>query len=232
MRYVEASQGSEHIPKLLGCYELELQPVFRRLLKGAKWRRIVNVGGGEGYYAVGMAFLLPEVTVHVFESSGIGRQLICEMAKRNGVQDRVIVGGFCDIETLGTALGDGVETLLIMDVEGGEIDLLNPLALPSLLNCTIVAELHEFVWPNLASTLARRFPAGCSKVEFVQTRLRRSWELPYPPNPLLRLWMGINLVGKTGEARIGGMQWMVIAPDWAFAGCRANNVLDSQESAR
>jgi hypothetical protein len=211
LKYVHQSQGSEHLPKLLGCYELELQPLFREL-GDYTWRRIVDVGGGEGYYAVGIAYLWPDVMVHVFESSEIGRLLIAEMAEMNAVADKIEIAGFCGTEELRAAVGDGEKTLLIMDIEGAENELLAPSDIPPLLNCTIVVEVHEYILPGLLSTLMGRFKSS-SHFQVIPTRHRRVGELPYPGNPVLRLWMGKNLLSRTGEARPGPMCWLIIRPD-------------------
>ena len=50
-------------------------------------------GCAEGYYAVGMARLAPEITVYAYDIEERARIACADLAQRNGVADRVIVGG-------------------------------------------------------------------------------------------------------------------------------------------
>jgi len=68
MRSVTSSVCSTNIPKLLGCYEAELHPVFAKW-QAVPFRQVVNVGAAEGYYAVGCARLWPEAQVIAFETN-------------------------------------------------------------------------------------------------------------------------------------------------------------------
>src|SRR5947209_15685441 len=74
MQYVERSIGSSLMPKLLGSYEANLQPVIEEIIRRAP-ATIVNVGCGEGYYAVGLARRLPHARVYAFEADPTGQAL-------------------------------------------------------------------------------------------------------------------------------------------------------------
>ena len=85
--------------KILGCYEINLHQVLL-IAVGRKPSVIVNVGCAEGYYAVGLARLLPEVTVHAFDIDKRA-QIACKKgAERNGVASRTKVAGLCDVGKL------------------------------------------------------------------------------------------------------------------------------------
>lgn len=51
---VPRALGSALIPKLLGCYEAELQGVLAQIL-ATPYQDILDIGSAEGYYAVGLA---------------------------------------------------------------------------------------------------------------------------------------------------------------------------------
>src|SRR5579863_8220696 len=51
MRYIDRSINSALFPKLLGTYESEIAP-FLDKLKCIRPHTLINIGAGEGYYAV------------------------------------------------------------------------------------------------------------------------------------------------------------------------------------
>jgi len=142
------------ITKLLGCYESELHDVVKEIT-GRPYQQIVNVGCGEGYYAVGLARLFPQLQVHAFDGDAIARQLCGMLARLNGVADRVRIGGLCDVHQLRELARPG--TLLVVDCEGGELELLDPVQVPGLAGCDILVELHDCFKPGTSAAIAARF---------------------------------------------------------------------------
>jgi hypothetical protein len=155
MRYVTKSKGSPIAPKLLGTYEKELFPIWDEVFR-RHYSTLINIGAGEGYYAVGLARRMPELRVIAFEAAADSRELIAELARLNSV-DRVTIMGSCDVAALALALGDGKATLLICDVEGSENDLLRPSLLGALRNVDILVESHDYLRPGITAELVRRF---------------------------------------------------------------------------
>ena len=93
MRYPAAeSVGSALFPKLLGSYEQELHPWVERLCHN-HYTEVVDVGCAEGYYAVGLALRLPGARVYAFDVSPHAMRRCADMARLNGVLDRVTIGG-------------------------------------------------------------------------------------------------------------------------------------------
>ena len=58
--------GSAMYPKLLGCYESELNASLESFLK-TDYHSIVDIGCAEGYYAVGVAMRLPNAIVYAYD---------------------------------------------------------------------------------------------------------------------------------------------------------------------
>ena len=79
LKYVSASTGGSYYCKLLGTYEQELNPCVEAIRQAAP-KRIVDIGAAEGYYAVGLAKILPKTQVIAFEMTEIGRSLLARMA--------------------------------------------------------------------------------------------------------------------------------------------------------
>lgn len=131
--------GSIHT-LLVGSYEEELHAVLEQLIAAGP-PRIVNVGCAEGYYAVGLAVRLPDADVYAFDVNERARQLTRENAQINGITERVHVAGACTVERLEQLLM--TQSLVLMDCEGCELDLLRPESAPSLRNAVLLVELHS-----------------------------------------------------------------------------------------
>ena len=73
MRYVDHSVGSSLFPKLIGTYEKELRYWLEAQFTESNLTTIVNIGAGEGYYAVGAALRLDCI---LLDKSRINKHLI------------------------------------------------------------------------------------------------------------------------------------------------------------
>src|SRR4051812_27066698 len=92
MDYVDHATEGALMPRLLGTYESELHPHLATFAAEGL-DDIVDVGCAEGYYAVGLARMMPAVTVHAFDIDEKARAACAELAGRNGVAERVRIGG-------------------------------------------------------------------------------------------------------------------------------------------
>lgn len=140
------------VPKLLGCYEAELHPVWKQAQESA-YEVILNIGCGDGYYAVGLKRLLPTAGVHAYDIDQNARQMCKSMAEANGVN-----------LNLGEKFnGEDFEkfrdkkTLVMCDIEGGEVDLLDPARYPALENMDIVVEMHQTSGGHAVDVVPQRF---------------------------------------------------------------------------
>lgn len=157
MRLLEAaSWGSgDVVPKSLGCYEQELHAPLATLLARAP-DVVVNVGCAEGYYAVGLARLLPQARVHAFDIDAEAQRICGLAATVNGVGKRVGISGECTAADLGALAAAAARPLALLDCEGAEIDLIAAEILPSLARCDLLIECHDFVNPQITPTLIER----------------------------------------------------------------------------
>ncbi len=149
-----ASEGCI-LPKLLGCYEAALQPHLRALAR-AEPDVVVNIGCAEGWYAVGMARLLPRTEIHAFDIDPAARALCAEMAALNGVAGTIRIGAAFALD--GFAAYAGRAALVLCDIEGAERTLLDPAASPALCGFDLVVEAHDGSEP-ISRMLAARFAA-------------------------------------------------------------------------
>jgi hypothetical protein len=177
MRYVEDSVGSAYIPKLLGLYERELWECVESIGQQCP-ELIVDIGAGEGYYAVGLALRNPLARMIAFEMEPAGQQATKQMAKLNGLEKRVEVRGKCEVADLAKTLDGVTNPVVVCDVEGYEAQLLDPESVPALRRATILVELHEFVVPGITARLNRRF-AESHRIEHIWQTPRSRSEFPW-----------------------------------------------------
>lgn len=167
MRYPSAdSVGSELLPKLLGSYESELHPVLEEML-GHGYDTIVDVGCAEGYYAVGLALRLPRAQVYAFDTDSAAKQLCAQMARLNGVADRIHIKDFCDEEVLRSIpLGD--RALIVSDCEGYEGSLFNRQVAEFLVKHDVIIETHDFIDIELSGKMRDAF-AGTHHIRSIKS---------------------------------------------------------------
>lgn len=152
--FVSQSAEGCHIAKLLGCYEQPLLPYIEQAIQHA-YPRILNIGCAEGYYAVGMARRMPATQVFACDLNPKAQQVCSELARKNGVADRITVGGlFMPGDFMRYA---GEQTLVLCDIEGGERELLDPAVAPVLAGMDLIVESHECLVSGITELLIERF---------------------------------------------------------------------------
>ena len=134
------SYGSSLLPKLLGTYERELSEVIN-VICNKKYSSIVDIGCAEGYYANGFAKKM-QIPVFAFDISSTARNLCKELSVIN--KTNLKIGGFCDLNTL-CSLDLGKKSLIMMDCEGYELNLLDNNFVKKLGSHDLLIELHNNV---------------------------------------------------------------------------------------
>jgi hypothetical protein len=210
MRYIGASHGSVLVPKLLGTYEIEIQRDWVALAKSAVGR-VVDVGAGEGYYAIGTLFLNENTRVLAFESDPKARDLCRLLACRNKVEHRFSIQGHCGAESLLEALHTQPTALLIMDVEGAEGELLSESVASAVSLTPIIVELHEFWRPEVGKLLKDRFERTHS-VREIMARQRTLRDIPARLPRVAAASLRSFGADRLSELRPPGMSWLVMIP--------------------
>jgi hypothetical protein len=152
MRYPALqSYASALLPKLLGSYESELHPALEEMLAN-EYTAIVDIGCAEGYYAVGLGLRVAHADIYAFDISPQARKLCDDMAKLNGLDGRVRIGGFCDQAAL-RSIPLGSRALIVSDCEGYERTLFTSEIAAMLAGHDIIVETHDFIDVDISSTL-------------------------------------------------------------------------------
>lgn len=195
-------RGRHWLTILLGSYEQELHSTIS-VICNQEYRYIVNIGGGCGYYGIGLALKFPDTPVTIFESDEKACKSCMEMACLNGVTDRVEVLGTCNAESLGNSLATkgGARTLIVSDCEGGELDILSP---AMLVGCDILVELHDqsTSGPTISEIFQHRFDET-HKCVFVNPRKRNPQA--YPELQCVKPFEKLAILDEQREYSVGWM---------------------------
>lgn len=181
MRYINEAYIGFVCHKLTGTYEKEIQHIIERELK-KPYEVIIDVGSAEGYYSVGMALFSNAKKIISFEGSEKGRSLQKELALLNNVSYKIVIKEYCDEHLLAKEMTTFDSVLLICDVDGYELALLNNKLNPKLNNTTMIVECHNHCYEKMESDLIERF----SQTHFIESiPIRQSADYADYPNPNL-----------------------------------------------
>ncbi len=140
--------------RLLGSYESEIHPHLMAFVADGL-DEVVDIGSAEGYYAVGLARLMPKATIYAHDTDPRARSLCTELASLNNVADRIRV----EAEFAGADFERfvGRRCLFIVDIEGAERELLDPDRWPALRFLSLIVETHPGAAPGITEALVERF---------------------------------------------------------------------------
>jgi hypothetical protein len=209
MRYPSGqSYGSALLPKLLGSYESELHPVLEEMLAN-EHNAVVDIGCAEGYYAIGLGRRIAHANIHAFDISTYARELCRNMAKLNGLDDRVRIGGFCDEAAL-RSIPLGKRALIISDCEGYEGVLFTSEIAELLAQHDIIVETHDFIDIDLSSKLRDVF-ARTHQVRSIKSTddIEKAHTYRYPQ---LDKYDTRTRRLILGERRPAIMEWLAMTP--------------------
>ena len=203
MRLLDQASEGCLLPKLLGCYET---PLAEHLiaLAGGGIDCVLNIGCAEGYYAVGLARLIPQARIYAFDVDPQARDLCRRLAALNGVSDRVEIGACftaADFQRFA-----GRRALVVCDIEGGELDLLDPAQAPALAGFSLIVELHDRPNRPVSPVLTERFAATHRAVRL--TNRERPIHMP----EVFENWREIDQLLAVWEMRGGPTPWAVFTP--------------------
>ncbi|WP_431854727.1 hypothetical protein [Azospirillum sp.] len=140
----------------LGCYEVQLHPTINRVLN-THYGAMHNIGCSIGYYAVGLARFgridhaiawdLDQASLHACEVT----------AEANDIHTRFSFRGRAEPAQLAADLMAVGRSLLVVDIEGGEVELFKPEYISAFKRCDVIIELHEAIDPEMGDRFASLF---------------------------------------------------------------------------
>lgn len=147
--------GVDQFTMLTGQYESELYGIVSAAANKG-YDTFVDLGCANGFYAVGFALICPACEIIAFDIDAIARETTKLNAQLNNVSERVSVREGADSAELEAALKGRQNVFLLTDIEGAEIDVLDPTKCPSLSTCDLLVELHGEP-EKVAGILRQRF---------------------------------------------------------------------------
>ncbi len=143
----ESSWGQADLfTKLLGIYEQQNQPIFVESTKPI----LVDLGAADGYWGVGLVQAGHFERSLCFEQRRKARQIIRKTLHANGVRDRVEIAATAtdtSIRELVSSRYQPQDLFFLIDIEGGEFELLTFEFLSEFKSSEFLIELHSSgVW--------------------------------------------------------------------------------------
>jgi hypothetical protein len=164
------------VASLAGTYELELHPAIESLIASGP-RVLVNIGAGDGYYAVGMARRCPDLRVIAYEADPYRVPICRQLSLRNGVNDRIDLRGVCTPDDL-SALPSQPRMAVIADCESAERELIDPARVDWLRDAMLLIEVHESIDPALPAQLTERLEPS-HDLDWITPSRRYVWDPEY-----------------------------------------------------
>jgi hypothetical protein len=132
---------------LLGIYEKEVLISLQSIPK--RYRYFIDVGAADGYYGVGVIVGNLFEKSWCYEISEEGQQTIKKNAELNKVSHRVEVRGKADLNfEKEFSSAEASISVLFIDIEGAEFELLNTGLFEKFKNSIIFIELHDWFFPD------------------------------------------------------------------------------------
>ena len=132
--------------RLLGLYELEVQNIILKIQSISKIKKkyLINIGGGDGYHAVGRLRSKVFQKSIIFEIDNRGQNIININLDINNQKNKAIILGEAKKDFLTTDLKSIKldECFFLIDIEGVEYSLLDKTNLEQLANSILLVELH------------------------------------------------------------------------------------------
>jgi hypothetical protein len=133
----------DHGVKILGLYEKEIQDLIVEIQEKEEYKTFVDIGGADGFYAIGSLVNNLFKECIVFEASKKGRESIFNNAKLNSVEDMISIQGVATDSAVLRLSSNINHSLILCDIEGGEFKLFSNKLLEELYPSNIIIEIHR-----------------------------------------------------------------------------------------
>ncbi len=205
MQFTTSYISSMPMPKILGTYEKEIQEVLQKW-RYEKFNRFIDVGGAEGFYAVGIAKQFNVKEVIVYEMLEEGQVMIRMLGEQNRILPCVKIYSKCEEHDLYEICDERAKDLVLIDVEGAEIDLLSSRVVEKLRNSTVLVEAHDFKVTDCTNLVNQKL-SSTHVTKIISSNLRKKTDFPlyYPFPKAIKLAM-------MDEQRPEIMNWIIASP--------------------
>ena len=195
---------------LLGMYEREVLQYLANLPYRAR-ENFVNIGAGEGYFAIGMLHAELSLRTICFEMSETSREAIRDGSSLNQIDQNLTLLGLADEDFL-----DQVEpvddfeydnSVFLFDVEGAELGLLTDDGLRRMARAHIVIETHATMVSEQGQMEFEKLCSRYHRVSEIRTEGRNPGEFSE-----LESWPDNHRWAICSEGRPERGRWLVLSP--------------------
>jgi len=161
--------------KLLGLYEDELHLAVAQAVSTLP-DHIVNIGCAEGYYAVGMG-RISQCELTVCDTDARALEAVRLNAEANGVAVAKSLSAITAVE-LNNLIEHNNRPCVVIDCEGAELEILDPVQAPNLEYATILVETHDCIREGIAHTLVDRF-RDTHSIQWIRAQGKNPWQCEF-----------------------------------------------------
>ena len=152
--------------KILGLYEKEIQDLIVSIQKDKNYSTFVDIGGADGFFAIGSLVNNLFEKCEVFEISKKGRISIQKNSKKNNVYDSIKIHDKASKRSL-IKIDNINNSLILCDIEGGEYELFDEKLINEIHPSDIIIEIHKDKENSLVN-FEKRFTKSYSLTKITQ----------------------------------------------------------------
>ena len=152
--------------KILGLYEKEIQDLIVSIQKDKNYSTFVDIGGADGFFAIGSLVNNLFEKCEVFEISKKGRISIQKNSKQNNVYDSIKIHDKASKRSL-IKIDNINNSLILCDIEGGEYELFDEKLINGIHPSDIIIEIHKDKENSLVN-FEKRFTKSYSLTKITQ----------------------------------------------------------------
>lgn len=139
--------SSDRAAILLGLYEQEILCSLKQI--PSNYKTFIDLGAADGYYGIGVLINEMFEKSYCFELSTKGQNVIRQNSVLNGVADKVEVRGIAKKDFYKELSSDELlHSVLFIDIEGGEFDLLDVSVFGVFRSSIVFIELHDWFFSD------------------------------------------------------------------------------------
>ncbi len=128
---------------IFSMYEQEILRIIENLPN--KYTKFIDLGAADGYYGVGVLVNKIFEKSYCFEITNEGQEVIKKNAELNNVIDKISIHGKAESDFyLQIPESEIKESVLMVDIEGAEFDVLTEIVFEKFSNSVIIIELHDW----------------------------------------------------------------------------------------
>lgn len=194
--------GSAFISKyLLGTYESELhKPILS--ISNNEYDSVVDLGCSLGYYAAGLGKMFPNAHIHAYDANPKIKDSLSALINENELSSRTTFGDFWRNEHF--EIIKNQRSLIFCDIEGAEIDLLDPSKNDMLKDFDFIVEMHDVFNKSISKEICRRFENSHQ----IEVYKNNSYEFNLPPES--QVLTDLELSAVLNEMRGGETPWALL----------------------